>query len=67
VNAGVVTLAKMDGREVSTGVYLIGEPLPIAGSDKLRCLANVGGALALVELRLSFSASTATQPKERQP
>lgn len=52
--AGSLTMPKLDGREVSAGVTLVGEPSPIAGTDKMRCLANVGGALGLVELRLRF-------------
>lgn len=60
-----ITLDKMDGREVSPGVWLIGEPTPIAGSDKLRCLANVGGALGVVELRLRFAPPT-TPPETRE-
>ncbi len=51
---GTLTLPKMDGHEVAPGILLIGEPSPIEGTDKLRCLANVGGALCLVELRLTF-------------
>lgn len=54
LGVGALTLPKLDGREVSPGVWLIGEPSPVAGTDKMRCLANVGGALALVELRLRF-------------
>ena len=49
-----LTLSKLDGKEVSPGIYLIGEPTPIPGTDKLRCLANADGALVLVELKLRF-------------
>jgi hypothetical protein len=52
--AGNMTLPKMDGKEVSPGIFLIGEPTPQQGSDKLRCLANVGGALCVVELSIRF-------------
>lgn len=57
-----VQLEKMDGKEFPGGmvaggkIVLIGEPTPIAGTDKLRCLANVNGALALVELSIKFVA-----------
>lgn len=51
---GSVNLPSLDGYEVSPGVYLIGEPTPVPGTDKLRCLANVGGALCVVELKLKF-------------
>jgi hypothetical protein len=51
---GTLDLPKMDGMEVRPGVVLIGEPTPMPGSDKLRCLANVLGALCVVELSLKF-------------
>lgn len=51
---GKMTLPKMDGVEVSPGVWLIGEPAPIPGTDKLRALAQIGDALGLIELRLRF-------------
>lgn len=51
---GVINIPKFHGMEVSPGVVLIGEPTPLAGTNKLKCLANVGGCLALVELRLIF-------------
>jgi hypothetical protein len=54
--AGSILLESLDGREVSPGIYLVGEPSPVPGSNKLRCLANVGGSLALVELALRFTA-----------
>lgn len=47
-------LPKMHGLEVSPGVYLIGEPSPVTGTNKLRCLADVGGMLCLVELSMKF-------------
>jgi hypothetical protein len=56
MNAGALSLPSLDGHEVSPGVWLVGEPTPVAGTDKLRCLANVGGCLCLVELRLKFAA-----------
>lgn len=52
---GSVTVPKMDGVEIRPGVYLIGEPTPLPGTNLLRCLANVEGALCLVELRLRFA------------
>ena len=54
---GEAIMPKFDGHEVRPGVYLIGEPQAVAGTNKLRCLANVGGALAVVELTLKFKAS----------
>lgn len=50
-----INLPSMDGLEVSPGIWLVGEPTPIEGSNKLRCLANVGGALCLIELSLRFA------------
>lgn len=51
---GLVTLPPMDGLEVTPGITLIGEPSPVPGTNLLRCLANVGGMLCLIELRLTF-------------
>ena len=51
---GEMKLPTMDGVEVSPGVWLIGEPTPQPGTDKLRCLARVGNALAVVELSIKF-------------
>lgn len=52
---GSLNLPKMDGLEVKPGVILIGEPAPMPGTDKLRCLANVFGALCVVELSIKFT------------
>lgn len=49
-----LVLDKCDGLEVRPGIVLIGEPAPIAGTNTLRCLANVGGMLAVVELSVKF-------------
>ena len=51
---GRMQLPDMDGLEIRPGVTLIGEPSPVEGSDKLRCLANVAGCLAVVELSIKF-------------
>ncbi len=51
---GTMVLPKMDGYEVKPGVTLIGEPTPVPGTDKLRCLANAFGALCVVELSIKF-------------
>lgn len=51
---GSLTLPKMDGCEVSPGIWIIGEPTPVPGTDKLRALANVGGCLCVVELCIKF-------------
>lgn len=49
---GELKLPKLDGAEVSPGVFLIGEPKPVDG--KLRGLANVGGALCVIELGIKL-------------
>jgi hypothetical protein len=49
-----MTMPKMDGHEVSPGIYVIGEPTPIPGSNKLTALVNYHGALALAELVMRF-------------
>jgi len=53
---GTMNLPKMDGMEIRPGVTLIGEPSPMPGTDKLRCLANVSGMLCVVELSIKFKA-----------
>lgn len=54
---GLMTLPKMDEVEIRPGIRLIGEPTPIPGTNKLSCLANVFGALCLVELSIKFAAA----------
>ncbi len=49
-----LTLPKMHDTEISPGIFLIGEPTPIPGSNKLRCLANISSALVVLELSLKF-------------
>lgn len=51
---GEIQLPKMDGMEVSPGIILMGEPTPIPNTSLLRCLANVHGALCIIELRIKF-------------
>jgi len=51
---GELKLPKLDGYEIRPGIVLIGEPSPIEGTDKLRCLANVLGSLCVVELSIKF-------------
>lgn len=58
MSKGVAYLPKMDGMEVKPGVTLIGEPTPVAGTNKLRALANVCGCLAVVELSIKFARVT---------
>ncbi len=53
-NEGHISLPKLDGVEVSPGVWIVGEPSPVPGTNKLRALANVGGALCLIELSIKF-------------
>lgn len=65
---GNLNLPKMNGLEVSPGIFLIGEPSPVEGSTSLRCLADVNGALALVELKLRFGpVSAGKQPANTSP
>jgi hypothetical protein len=52
-----MVLPKMDGTEIRPGIVLIGEPTPQPGTNKLRCLANVMGMLAVVELSIKFEES----------
>lgn len=54
-NTGTMTLPKLDGHEINPGVFLIGEPTPVAGTSLLRCLANAYGSLVLIELKISFA------------
>jgi hypothetical protein len=56
MRAGTLTLDRMDGQEISPGIILIGEPIPVPGTSRLRALANVRGMLAVVELRITFPA-----------
>lgn len=51
---GELQLPKMVGIEINPGIILMAEPTPISGSNLFRCLANVHGALAIVELKLIF-------------
>lgn len=54
---GSLDLPKMDGEEICPGIVLIGEPSPVLNTNKLRCLANVLGALCVVELSIKFVAT----------
>jgi len=54
IELGSLTLPEMDGKEIRPGIFLVGEPKPIPGTDKFWCLANYYGALASVELKLRF-------------
>jgi hypothetical protein len=53
---GRITLPKMNGTEISPGIWLIGEPTPRPdlGKTALVCLANVFGTLGLVQLSIKF-------------
>lgn len=55
-NECLIQLPKLDGVEIQPGITLIGEPFPVQDTNKLRCLANVAGALAVVELSIKFKA-----------
>ncbi len=61
---GSLNLPKMDGTEVRPGVTLVGEPTPVPGTDKLRCLANVAGMLCVVELSIKFKEPAADKTIE---
>lgn len=45
-------ISKLDGVEIRPGVVLIGTPGYHEESKKWRCLANVDGALCIVELTI---------------
>jgi hypothetical protein len=53
---GKLILPKMDGVEITPGIYLIGEPTPRPdlSPTSLVCLASVDGMLATIELKLKF-------------
>jgi hypothetical protein len=51
---GMINIPKLDGMEVSPGIWLIGEGTPVPHSNKLRCLADVNGELCVVELAINF-------------
>lgn len=51
---GELILPKLDGIEIRPGVVILGEPVPIPGTDKLRALTNVVGCLCLIELKITF-------------
>lgn len=51
---GTAVLPHLDGYEIRPGIILIGEPTPIEQTNRLRCLANVDGTLAVVELSMKF-------------
>lgn len=55
--AASLNLPKLDGVEIRPGVWIIGEPTPLPGTNKLRTLANVGGALCVIELAANFGES----------
>ncbi len=49
-----ILMQDLEGKEISPGVTIIGEPSLIPNSNKLRALANVNGALCVVELSISI-------------
>jgi hypothetical protein len=51
---GEVKLPKMDGLEVKPGVFIIGEPSRVPGTNKLIALADMNGCLVKIELSLKF-------------
>ena len=54
---GELEFPDMDGKEISPGIFLVGEPTPVPGTDTLHALADVGGMLCVIELKLKFCAS----------
>jgi len=54
----VIHLSKLDGTEVTPGVFIIGEPTPIPGTNTMVALANVYGCLCKVELSITFAKQT---------
>ena len=50
-----IDLASLIEKEVTPGIIILTEPMPISGTNKLRALANVHGCLALVELSVKFA------------
>jgi hypothetical protein len=63
---GTANFPKMDGKEIQPGITLIGEPSPVAGTNKLRCLANVLGALCVVELSIRFGGKDGEEKSSNQ-
>ena len=51
---GEVQIPKLDGKEVSPGVFIVGEPPRVPGTNKLIALAEVQGCLCKIELALRF-------------
>lgn len=45
---------KFNGVEIRPGITLIGEHTPVAGTNTMRCLANIAGVLCVVELSIKF-------------
>jgi hypothetical protein len=52
LNKCELILSKMDGVEITPGIFLIGEPTPRSdlGDMSFACLANINGMLVVVEL-----------------
>ena len=61
---GELILPKMDGVEITPGIFLIGEPVPRPdlGKTALVCLAEVRGMLALVQLSIVFKEKLNANP-----
>ena len=51
---GQLQMPKTDGKEIAPGVFLIGEPTPQPhlGDNRMTCLADIYGALCVVELSI---------------
>jgi hypothetical protein len=64
-NIGTLNIPKLDGVEVNPGIFCIGQPTPVPGTNLLRGLANVGGALCIVEFKLSFVGGPLAEERDR--
>jgi hypothetical protein len=58
MTTATITLPKLDGKEIKPGVFIIGEPTPIPGTNLLRALADYRGSLCLIELNIKFVETT---------
>ncbi len=62
---GKVIIPKMDGTEIRPNIFIIGEPSPVVGTNKLRCLVNYHGQLATAELTVNFKSKTIFENLEK--
>ena len=55
MNTVIAALPKLDGFEISDGVFIVGEPIPIPNSNKMHAIVNLNGVLMRAELSLNFA------------